>query len=234
MDHGVERPLTRGTDQATYEDIPHCYECALAAWNGGAMDGFNQTDAADRWAYTQLHKDQLPNYWAWARSNVLFDNVFASAQGPSFPNHLYTIAAQSGGAHDNPRRKPGLGSLTFGCDAPPEQLVEVVDSEGVAKMVPPVLRLPDRGRPAEPRRDPVVVLRGAGGPEGLHLVGVQRDPPLPRAPEGLAEAHVPGRPGRSTTSAAGSSRPSRGSRRGSSCPSIPSTTSATARTGPRR
>ena len=33
---------------------------------------------------------------------VLFDNFFASAHGPSFPNHLYTIAAQSGGAHDNP------------------------------------------------------------------------------------------------------------------------------------
>ncbi len=137
MDHGVRRPLTRGTDQATYEDIPHCYECALAAWNGGAMDGFNQTEAADRWAYTQLHKGQLPNYWTWARSNVLFDRVFASAQGPSFPNHLYTIAAQSGGAHDNPRRTPGLGSLTFGCDAPAEQLVAVVDSEGVTKMVPP-------------------------------------------------------------------------------------------------
>ncbi|MEO8476168.1 MAG: alkaline phosphatase family protein [Actinomycetota bacterium] len=137
MDNGVRRSLTRGTDQATLEDIPHCYECALAAWNGGAMDGFNQTEAADRWAYTQLHKDQLPNYWAWARSNVLFDHVFASAQGPSFPNHLYTIAAQSGGVHDNPRRKPGLGSLTFGCDAPAEQLVEVVDSEGVTKMVPP-------------------------------------------------------------------------------------------------
>ena len=118
FDHGVRRPLTRGTDQATHEDIPHCYECALAAWNHGAMDGFNQSEPADRWAYTQLHKDQLPNYWEWASHNALFDNFFASAQGPSFPNHLYSIAAQSGGAHDNPRRKPGLGSLTFGCDAP--------------------------------------------------------------------------------------------------------------------
>ena len=41
MDDGVERRLERGTDQATYEDIPHCYNCALAAWNRGAMDGFN-------------------------------------------------------------------------------------------------------------------------------------------------------------------------------------------------
>jgi phospholipase C len=138
-DHGVRRPLVRGTDQATGEDIPHCYPCSLQAWDGGKMDGFNQSDAADRWAYTQLHHGQLPNYWHWARRNVLFDRFFASAQGPSFPNHLFTIAAQSGGAHDNPRRTPSLthGSNTFGCDAPPEQLVEVVDSEGVTKQVPP-------------------------------------------------------------------------------------------------
>jgi phospholipase C len=139
MDHGVERPLIKGTDGRTYDDIPHCYECALAAWDGGLMDGFNQSESADRWSYTQLHRDQLPNYWHWARNNVLFDNFFASAQGPSFPNHLYSIAATSGGAHDNPRRKPSLthGSNTFGCDAPDQQLVGVYDSEGNVKMVPP-------------------------------------------------------------------------------------------------
>jgi phospholipase C len=139
MDGGQRRPLTRGTEGRTDSDIPHCYVCALAAWNEGKMDGFNQTESADRWAYTQLRRNQLPNYWHWAQEFVLADNFFASAQGPSFPNHLYSIAAQSGGAHDNPRREPGLthGSNTFGCDAPKEQLVEVVDSEGRTKMVHP-------------------------------------------------------------------------------------------------
>jgi phospholipase C len=139
MDHGTGRALVRGTDGRTDSDIPHCYTCALAAWNEGKMDGFNQSESADRWAYTQLRPSQLPNYWAWAENFVLSDYFFASAQGPSFPNHLYSIAAQSGGAHDNPRRKPGLthGSNTFGCDAPKEQLVEVVDSEGRTKMVAP-------------------------------------------------------------------------------------------------
>jgi phospholipase C len=136
MDRGVERPLVRGTDGRVPGDIPHCYECALLAWNGGLMDGFDQGETGD-WAYTQLHRDQLPNYWRFAKDHVLFDRFFASAHGPSFPNHLYTIAAQSGGAHDNPRRRPGLGSLTFGCDAPPEQLVEVEDSEGNVVRVRP-------------------------------------------------------------------------------------------------
>jgi phospholipase C len=139
MDHGVRRPLTRATEGRTDSDIPHCYLCALAAWNEGKMDGFNQSDSADRWAYTQFRRDQLPNYWHWAKRYALFDNFFASAHGPSFPNHLYSIAAQSGGAHDNPRRIPGVthGSNTFGCDAPAPQLVEVEDSEGRIKKVHP-------------------------------------------------------------------------------------------------
>jgi phospholipase C len=135
-DHGVKRPLVRGTDGRTSSDIPHCYTCALAAWNNGKMDGFNQTESADQWAYTQLHKEQLPNYWHWARNFVLADNFFASAQGPSFPNHLYTIAAQSGGAHDNPRRD-NFFSNSFGCDAPDVEKVLVYDSEGNVKAVPP-------------------------------------------------------------------------------------------------
>ncbi len=138
MDDGIERRLVRGTDGRTPGDIPHCYQCALAAWNDGAMDGFDQGEHGD-WAYTQLRKSQLPNYWRLAKEYVLFDNFFASAHGPSFPNHLYSIAATSGGAHDNPRRIPGVthGSNTFGCDAPPEQLVEVEDSEGRIKKVHP-------------------------------------------------------------------------------------------------
>jgi phospholipase C len=138
MAFGVPRKLVRGTDGRIPGDLAHCYTCALAAWNEGKMDGFLQGEQA-LWAYTQLHRDQLPNYWRWARRNVLFDTFFASAYGPSFPNHLYSIAAQSGGAHENPRRSRALtrGSNTFGCDAPPEQLVEVVDSEGRTQMVAP-------------------------------------------------------------------------------------------------
>jgi phospholipase C len=139
FDDGVRRPLTRGTDGSIGpEDIPHCYTCSRAAWNHGRMDGFNQNAVSDRWAYTQLRRPQLPNYWHWAERFVLADNFFSSAQGPSFPNHLYAIAAQSGGAHDNPRRTgPFRSSNTFGCDAPTGQTVTIVDSEGHEKQVQP-------------------------------------------------------------------------------------------------
>ena len=146
-DHGVRRPLTLGTDGSIGpEDIPHCYVCSREAWDHGKMDGFNQGAVSDRWSYTQLHRSQLPNYWHWAKEFVLADRFFSSAQGPSFPNHLYAIAAQSGGAHDNPRRTgPFRSSNTFGCDAPKGQTVTIVDSEGHEKQVQPCFDFPTEG-----------------------------------------------------------------------------------------
>ncbi len=135
-DYGTIRPLIRGTDGRLPGDLPHCYVCGLYAWHQGRMDGFDRGGLTRRWAFTQLHQDQLPNYWRWARRFVLADNFFASAQGPSFPNHLYSIAAQSGGAVDNPRRN-GFFSHTFGCDAPSQQKVQVFDSEGMVRFIRP-------------------------------------------------------------------------------------------------
>jgi phospholipase C len=134
MHHGVPRPLIRGIDRLP-GDLPHCYGCAIAAWNRGAMDDFEQ-GLHGKWAYSQFRREQLPNYWRWAKEYVLFDRFFASAHGPSFPNHLYTIAAQSGGAIENPSRL-GFFSRSFGCDSPDEELVQVLDSEGDVEFIRP-------------------------------------------------------------------------------------------------
>ncbi len=56
-----------------------------------------------------------------------------------------------------------------------------------------VLRLPHRGRPAEPRRHPVGVLLGDAVPERVPVVGVRRGASRPAEPAGVAEAHLPGR-----------------------------------------
>ncbi len=146
MDQGEPRPLTPAPDRLE-TDIKHCYACSLQAWNEGKMDGFATiSEAADLHAYTQYLPGDLPNYWRWASEYVLGDNFFASAQGPSFPNHLYTIAAQSGGAHENPpqgedllrerHRSTGLFKA-WGCDSLETAWVNVFDSEGVAKKVSP-------------------------------------------------------------------------------------------------
>jgi len=145
-DQGTRRPLERATVGPMKSDIPHCYLCALAAYDGGSMDGFDQHDPGSGYAYTQFRRGEIPNYWALAERYVLFDRFFSSETGPSFPNHLYSIAAQSGGAHDNPRRTGAArGSNTFGCDAPPNQLVQITLPDGATKMVPPCFEFPTEG-----------------------------------------------------------------------------------------
>ncbi len=144
-DRGTLRILTDGEDQRQTGDVAHCYLCSVRAVNGGEMDGFNLSEAADRYAFTQFRPDQIPSYWRWAEDFVLSDNFFASALGPSFPNHLYSIAAQSGGARDNPDRDPAELQLqqqaglakSWGCDIGPSGTVTVIDAEGKKIEVPP-------------------------------------------------------------------------------------------------
>jgi phospholipase C len=143
-DHGVTRPLTRAPLQRAH-DLPHCYNCNVASIDGGAKDGFNQTDAADQYAFTQFQRSDIEAFWAWAKHYVLADSFFASAVGPSFPNHMYSIAATSGGALDNPwQPPPTLAEMqqagyakSWGCDIARDGYVEIVDPEGYMVKVAP-------------------------------------------------------------------------------------------------
>src|ERR1700733_7713561 len=60
----------------------------------------------DRPAYVRYclsYNDQtiIPNYWEYALKFTLCDAFFSSLRGPSRPNHLYIVAAQSGGLVEN-------------------------------------------------------------------------------------------------------------------------------------
>jgi phospholipase C len=46
--------------------------------------------------YIEGIQSVIPNYWMMAQHFVLDDNNFSSLRGPSFPNHLFTVAAGSG------------------------------------------------------------------------------------------------------------------------------------------
>jgi len=143
-DHGVRRPLTRAPLQRAH-DLPHCYNCNIASIDGGAMDGFNQTDAADQFAFTQFQRADIEAYWSWAKRYAIADRFFASAVGPSFPNHMYSIAATSGGVLDNPWQPPStLAEMqqagyakSWGCDIARDGYVEIVDPEGYMVKVDP-------------------------------------------------------------------------------------------------
>jgi phospholipase C len=57
-------------------------------------------------AMSQLVEADIPNYFTYARAFTLADHTFSSLQGPSFPNHLYTI-----------KRNGHLGLLNIFSDA---------------------------------------------------------------------------------------------------------------------
>jgi phospholipase C len=127
-------PLGR-TPDATPRDIGHGWLQSLLGTNYGRMDKFdlieiNKTQACtlngDYLCLSQLLEADIPNYWAYARNFVLADHAFSSMQSDSFPNHLYTVAAQSGGAVGN----PSFSNFVWGCDAPSNITVPVQDAEG--------------------------------------------------------------------------------------------------------
>ena len=166
-------------------------------------------------------REDLPNYWRWAEEFALSDNFFASAQGPSFPNHLFTIAAQSGGTHFNPNQDQARVTLftqdtglakSWGCDTLEEAYVEVVDSEGQVEKVPPCFDFQTEADLLDGAGIPWGVLRGVERPARLRVVGVLRDRARADEPGGLAARTSSRSTTSSPTSRTDGSRPSRGSR----------------------
>jgi phospholipase C len=99
-------------------DITHGFSSGLYAINGGQMNGFNIIGEGDDMSgYVQHSRKTLPNYWAYADRFVLADHFFTSMYGPTFPEHLYTVAAQSNGVVDNKSYADTPGSY---CDDPLE------------------------------------------------------------------------------------------------------------------
>ena len=98
---GPTVPLTEAPYMYPH-DLGHAFAPGLTAINGGKMDGFNcVTYGDDLTGYTQFDRHSLPAYWALADRFVLADHFFTSMYGPTFPEHLYTVAAQSYGIVDN-------------------------------------------------------------------------------------------------------------------------------------
>ncbi|MGA9161643.1 MAG: alkaline phosphatase family protein [Actinomycetota bacterium] len=131
---GQEVPLTSSPHWLP-GDIPHDRAAHLNDVNGGTYDGFGNGQFGDPWAYTQFEGTSIPNYWSWARDYVLCDNFFGSVGGPSYPNHFFFVAGQSGGALDNPENietrtmQDGRTFKSWGCDAVGEDVFVLVKDE---------------------------------------------------------------------------------------------------------
>ncbi len=122
-------------------DLCHSHDCALADWNQGNMNHWDLGDtrnATDQLAFSQYTEADIPNYWQYARSFTLADHFFSSMLGPSFPGHMFALAAQAGWALGNPSQ------LTpWGCDDAQGTTIDVLDHGTCAvKSVFPCFKVP--------------------------------------------------------------------------------------------
>ncbi len=119
-------------------DLGHDADATHLAVDGGKMDGFDLLTGAIQGghdlALSQYRASDIPAYWSYASHYALSDNFFSTILGPSFPNHLVTIASQSGGVVDNPIN---ILHGAWGCDSGPQARVEKVDADGNHRFVYP-------------------------------------------------------------------------------------------------
>jgi phospholipase C len=152
---GGTGPCQEASDAVSH-DLCHEHSCALADWNGGGMNGWNKaggSDTGDGLAYKQYYERDIPNYWAYASRFTLADNFYANVLGPSFPGHLFTVAAQAGWAYGNPPTDLPLkiqwwpfhvyGPHPFwGCDEWPGDTVGILAGGKTAQQVSPCFGIP--------------------------------------------------------------------------------------------
>jgi len=133
---GATHPLNHQPD-SLLKDIKHTPGAAHLAYDNGKMDKFslisgaiqNGVDEAD----SQFQQADIPNYWNYASTFTLADNDYSTILGPSFANHLNTIAGSNDDVDANPTGFPAA----HGCDAPAGTTVEERHADGTISNVFP-------------------------------------------------------------------------------------------------
>ncbi|HEX2049625.1 MAG TPA: alkaline phosphatase family protein [Actinomycetota bacterium] len=101
--------LSEATD-VLEPDLGHSFLDGMEAINGGRMDRFDLVFNGESLnGYSSFTREGIPNYWAYADEFVLGDHMFSSMYGPTFPEHLYTVAAYANDVVDNKNETVGEG-----------------------------------------------------------------------------------------------------------------------------
>jgi len=115
-------------------DICHDWKCNLSDEDYGKMDHFDTDPSCMAngilMCEAQLNATDLPNYYAYANNFVLGDNHFTSLHATSFPNHLYTIAATSGGVISQGILASAPSKTEVGCRADEGTTAQRIDQYG--------------------------------------------------------------------------------------------------------
>ena len=129
-------------------DFFHSWQGLVQAMDYGRMDDFDLPRQlpcsvnGDYLCYSQAYQQDLPNYWSYAQNFVLGDEMFSSEPGPSYPQHLYAVAASSGGVIGEPTTSSGEDP---GCDSPPGVTVAVLSLTGEFTSQYPCFDMPTLG-----------------------------------------------------------------------------------------
>jgi phospholipase C len=118
--NGAKIPLHSTTLRGP--DIWHNWGNAMAAWDGGKMDGFNTLpltnhQTANQYPYAYVARKHIAPYWIMASRYVLADHMFPTMFGPSFTGHLDLIAGTAD-LDPSDSEVDGPSSQPWGCDAP--------------------------------------------------------------------------------------------------------------------
>jgi phospholipase C len=139
---GKTVPLAHMPDSFLF-DLGHDADAARLAVDGGKMDRFDLLSGAvqggEDLALSQYARSDIPAYWSYASHYTLADDFFSTILGPSFPNHLVTVASRSGGVINNPI---DILHGAWGCDSGSHARVEAVDTQGRPHFVPPCFDFP--------------------------------------------------------------------------------------------
>ncbi|HTU80789.1 MAG TPA: alkaline phosphatase family protein [Candidatus Acidoferrales bacterium] len=124
---GKSVPL-RSTPFEFPADPSHTHAALVAEWNGGKMDGFASDPVTADPGYPKpppgfplgyVPADETTIYHLLAARYALADRNFAPRLVPTFPGHIFLVAAQSQAAEDP------TDMLTWGCDSKPGTTVAV-------------------------------------------------------------------------------------------------------------
>jgi phospholipase C len=144
---GTVHPLNHTPDKIL-ESMTKDPQAARIAYDNGKLLGFSQIRGAFQidpatggridLSDSQLYPSDIPNYWRYAQTFTLTDNFFSSVNSNSFPNHLFTVAAQSANTDDVPSNLFASSHPDrWGCDADRNALVEQRFRNGTVRYVYP-------------------------------------------------------------------------------------------------
>jgi len=136
---------TNPTPDPMPNDIGHAYGEFFQAYDNGKNDGFDKERGAFsksgyNLAYSQMNQSMIPNYWTYASTYGLADNMFSDYVGTSFANNLFLVAGQSG-RYDPTLHYRGVDAIPkppsgqslnnwWGCDDPVGTTVKLLGADG--------------------------------------------------------------------------------------------------------